>query len=655
MNWFFSLIYLIFIFILYWVIGQMILKVCNYKINIIKSLLTGFFAVYFLSFLVGVPCQILHTSWKIFFIFYFLMLFSVFLICFYYQKEIIYSNSHELKDNFWNIIMKHLKKYWFVYLLVGAFTVFSMSNALPYYQMNYDDYYYIGKIVNQVGSTALSTENFFNGAFELNNSIIRFVNTYEITYGFFASLFHISIPFFCRGTMVIHNYLLIFLSYIEFSKLFIKKNNQFVLISFLVLLICHGFTTNAPQSFLPIRMYDGWQFQTAIFYGSSVVRCMAIPCLLIFGIDLIKQISLKKIIFMGSLYCSFLSFSTIFLQYAVLLGIGFIIVKLIYLFTKSKNEKFKILYTILIIFIMFILFLSTRTNSFEFFKTESFQENMQEYINFNNYYFSSDFFAFIGPFVLMGTLIIAKKIESKMISLLLVFLFLLLYIDKFIPLIVLTTFGYFFVGLRFATSVQLMCVVSLGMLVVWGFNSFKLSYVVNSLTSILCLCLTIVYIRSNIMLIKEQTWLGSGMSENGYQIEQLTKNDEMMPDVMVNIGAYFNSLNYDSYKVLFPETINYDNTFIYSCGFIISSNRIQTCYDGGCENMSAEEWSLLSNYLVEGNDFDNFMTLVEQHDIDYIFVQNVNVVNELVNQGFRMVLTNEDYGDDNVYYLMMKN
>ncbi|WRK53112.1 hypothetical protein SD457_23770 [Coprobacillaceae bacterium CR2/5/TPMF4] len=52
---------------------------------------------------------------------------------------------------------------------------------------------------------------------------------------------------------------------------------------------------NSDHAEFTVRMYDGWQFQTAIFYGSSVVRVMAIPILIIFGIELVKNLLSKKL------------------------------------------------------------------------------------------------------------------------------------------------------------------------------------------------------------------------------------------------------------------------------------------------------------------------------------------------------------------------
>lgn len=70
--------------------------------------------------------------------------------------------------------------------------------------------------------------------------------------------------------MVIHNYILVLLVYYALAEVFAGKEtalSQYVLLPFVVFIIPFGYLN--VESF--IHMYDGWQFQTAIFYGGSVV------------------------------------------------------------------------------------------------------------------------------------------------------------------------------------------------------------------------------------------------------------------------------------------------------------------------------------------------------------------------------------------------
>ena len=190
--------------------------------------------------------------------------------------------------------------------------LFASTNVLVYYQNNYDDAYYIGKIVNQIGANQLSMENFYSGS--LTNGeigIVRLLNTYEITYGFFSSIFHISVPFFCRITMAIHNYFLIFSVYKLVAEFFVKKHlAQFCLIPFCLLLISAGYAMegNTPIS---INMFDGWQFQSAIWYGGSIVRVLAIPTIFIFCEKLLYKFDFKNLLLLGIIYITFMSFSIV--------------------------------------------------------------------------------------------------------------------------------------------------------------------------------------------------------------------------------------------------------------------------------------------------------------------------------------------------------
>lgn len=93
----------------------------------------------------------------------------------------------------------------------------------------------------------------------------RALNTYELLYSFFGSLFHISLVFFCRCTMTFHNYAIVFFIVKLFVSIFVDEKISQYSILFL-LLIPAGYAAKGDLSF-KIRMYDNWRFQTAIYGG----------------------------------------------------------------------------------------------------------------------------------------------------------------------------------------------------------------------------------------------------------------------------------------------------------------------------------------------------------------------------------------------------
>lgn len=140
--------------------------------------------------------------------------------------------------------------------------------------------------------------------------------------------------------MVIHNYILVLLVYYALAEVFAGKEtalSQYVLLPFVVFIIPFGYLN--VESF--IHMYDGWQFQTAIFYGGSVVRVTAIPTILLFAKDLLEKIDFRKIIFMGMIYLVMLSFSSIFIQIGILMFLILIFIKIwiVYRETSIRSRK----------------------------------------------------------------------------------------------------------------------------------------------------------------------------------------------------------------------------------------------------------------------------------------------------------------------------
>ena len=57
MNWLFSIIYLIIIFLIYGLLGNVVLEFFGYdNIGNEKKVISGFILVFFLGFVIGVPC-----------------------------------------------------------------------------------------------------------------------------------------------------------------------------------------------------------------------------------------------------------------------------------------------------------------------------------------------------------------------------------------------------------------------------------------------------------------------------------------------------------------------------------------------------------------------------------------------------------------------
>lgn len=652
MNWIFSILFYIFIFSSYRIIGRFfstLLELNNNYNSSLKEILTGYIITFFLGFVIGFPSQVLHVNWNVFRYLYLISYAVVLVFCFYKEKE--YFKEHISKIH--KLIYQHLKNNWLIYSMALVFILFAVSNVLVYYQNNYDDAYYLSKIVNSIGCNSLATENSYNGAISFE-PLFRMVNTYEITYGFFSQLFHISVPFFCRFTMSLHNYVLVFSVYKLLAQFFVKKElSQYCVLPFILLLIPSGYMMdgNLPIS---LHMYDGWQFQTAMFYGGSVVRTMALPVIFIFTANLIKKMNYKNVLFIMIIYITFMSFSTVFLIYAVIVTLVLFMCKGIIMYQDSFTKKIRDNATsLLYIFIPAVLLLMSKLlDKISFISTENFYNNLVQYTEFSNRYFFSDTLTYYALAILIFVYFVYNKKIGRFITLVMIVLFIMIFSNCFKDIIIISSGFYGFVGLRFVTSIQMLVLFFSGLLIVYFIQNIKYRHIIASIFSITALIIVPLFMIVNIENIKQINWLGSGITAEGYTLDSIRNNDEMMPDIMCEVGEYFNHLPYDNYTLLLPAVVNWDNYHLQTNGFVFASNRIELCTYGGAGDLSQDDLDKLYLFLSKENQYENVELIIQNHNIQYILLQNVEQKNVLLKNGWTLELSSDKI--NKTYYLLKR-
>lgn len=657
MNWLFTFLFFAFIFPFYYFLGDCLLEFTGFKKNNVKRYVLGFLTSYFISFCVAFPSQFFHISWILYFTLQIFIYLVVAVFLGYKYKFAIKKAIKEMynKEKLLLIIKENTKNNWVIYIFILVFTAFSMASQLSFYQMNYDDSYYIGKIVNQVGANMLSMEDYYNGMLISSNlDLARIVNTYEVSYGFWSYLFHIDIPFFCRVTMIVHNYLFTALLIKEVASLFVdRKYSQYAILPFFVLLISQGYLMEGVRG-IQIRSYDMWQFQTAMFYGGSVVRVMSIPILIIFSYDLIEKITFKKISIIALISVSFVSFSTIYIQIFILFALIILLVKLIYNFYLSlvNKERNKILIYggFIIIYILLVVFFKYSIN-YICKDSESYISSMNGYIEFSNHYAGYDILMKYGFVCIILCLLFAKSAQLKMVFLFLLLFYGLFRTSYFNEIINLSSFNMFFVSLRTISSLQYMILLSLGILFVYFYLLLIKNRFVINLFSVSLIVFIIFFIQSHYDKIKSYQYLGSGMIKEGYDFNRLLDiNTDMMPDIYTNIGEYFNELDYGNYTLLGPSEFEYNHIKMYTQGFIISSNRIELCTYNGCDNLTGEEYNKINEFYKNNLSFYEIEDILNEHKIMFILVFNEEHKVILEKQGYTLVYNDKDLYN-NQYYL----
>lgn len=664
MNWILTVVFLIVIFSHYYLLGNSVLKFGKYDDTVSKSLILGFLFTYLISFIVAFPCQILHLNWNVFF-FSLLFAYTVIdgLLILFVQKDHLMHIRNNLKALNRKQVICFFKNNWVGFVFVIVFTVLSISNQLPYYHLNYDDHYYIGKVMQLAGSEQMMTENFFNGAPEINTSLdlTRMLNTFESTYGFFANLFHIYIPFFCRVSMGVHNYIFMYLVYSELASLFVKKEyKQYAIAPFFVCIIPNGYLTHAFPLPFKIFSYDLWQFQTAVFYGGSVVRMLSIPILFLFSYPMLDKMELKKILVMAGVSISFISFSTIFIQDFLLFILIIILVKFIYMiykFYRDKNKKLCLKYVFYMLLLIFLLCSTKLFDNMAFFDKMAYSECIASYIPFFEQMSQLDFFMRFGWIFIILAFVLFKEIKGRMF---LVFLFLFYSLFKgtfFLQLLSLTSFHVFFVITRTFASVQYLIFFVIGILILIIIDKFKSPLLKINVLTIVSVCLFCGLFTYLIPHRNDFATLSSGVSAYGWDFSRvLNFSETMVPEVCYDVGKCFDTLEYDNYRLYTSDLVYSGNTseeenkFVDGAGFVMVSNRIHTHCREGIPELNSEDFSILNTYCENGNsDINAVIELLKKGKIEYVLVQNEKAKTELIQQGFEMVLENNS--DIDSYYL----
>ena len=652
MNLVLSVVFYVCISFQYYLLGNECLDLFGYNKNTRTILISGFLSTFFLTFIIGFVCQILHLSWALYFILQSILFVVVDGYLLFKNRKNIFCR-HEIK------LQRILKNNWVLILFAGVFISFSIANQLPYYDLNYDDVYYIGKVVNHVGTPHLMNENYFNGSLVHINGLdlIRVINTYELSYSYFGTLFHIYLPYFCRVTMSLHNYVLFGIVYKQLASLFVKeKYSQYAIVPFFYFLIPAGFLQTGIYECIRVYSYDLWQFQTAAFYGGSIVRMMAVPILIIYSLPLVEKMESKKIVYIVLMSISMISFSTIYVQVVILFFIAAITIKCVYCFVeafKAKETKWMIV-SILGILVVIGFLLATRYLNIN---TEEFVYNVTRYHGFQQEWYDHDSLLKYGFVVFALMFVLSKNSQSRSIVGMVLVLYVLVWKEIFTVLLTITSFNYFFVTMRTVSSIQYLILFFLGICVLRIYESIlKKMYFIPNLATVGLVALVCVFFRHNVNEIVKYNFLSSGISAAGWNFSRVfDMNTKMIPDIFVEVGDYFNTLPYDNYKMYTCHNFNTDGGMgTLDGGFEMSTNRLHVSNSDGFKKLNDKDFSKLNSFCMSGDlTYTEVHDILQKENIQYILVFNKNAADILECDGDSLVLSNEQ--NLNPYYLLKVN
>lgn len=652
MNWFFTVVFLLIIFPMWYLLGRQVLKVFHYDYHDENhNIITGFFAFFFEAFVVGIPATLLKVSWNV----YYIAMLAVFILTLAF---LVYKERNLLKENVFNKkivshLQRHLKENWVIYLMMGVFMVMYMSNAMAYYKMNYDDRYYIGKAVQLVGTPQLMNENYYTGALLTHSKfdLIRIINTFELTYAFLATTFHISVPFFIKIGMGVAGYIITFMAFKMFVELFMdKKYAQYALLPLSVLMVPRGYTANSDKLFMNINMYSQWHFQTAIYYGGSFVQHIALPVILFFSKDLLEKISFKKVLLVALLSITFMSFSTTYLTYFIMLLIGLVVAKVLKLIYEHTSKNKNVLVGVIIISVVGLLVFNTV--AFEYMKRfNSYALGAyKEYRTFYKERIATETLLVWTPFIYMLFMALFKDKKFKWLMLALIIMFGIPFSGKLNALMSLATVNFPFVGGRYIASIELLTMIFIGILIVSVLRQIKYKKVVLSGLALVTVCGTVFYIKRHMYDITRYSAGTTGITYAGYRAGISFKNDKMLPDVIVKVGEYFDQLPYGNYRVFAPYYADYEGTQIRFEGLSMASNRIELVYPkenyksfvpNGAGIMDNEEYDLMMSFSEGKISYEEVKSIVKTYELSYLIVSSSSSANQLKKNGFEISISDK--------------
>ncbi len=641
MNWLLTILFLAFFLVQTRIVGKTVLHLFGYKQSGTLVFITGYFITFLGLMIPGVICQNIHCSWSIYFLLSTVVLLVMDGLSLYYlYRQQLFDDWHQFS---WKSFFRN---YWLVILFVGTFTVFCIANQGPILEGGYDDHYYISKIVNNIGASQIGMEEYFTGAplpAGMSQPLERIVTTYELSYGYFSSLFHIVPAFFCRVTITIVNYLLFAFAMIELAGNFVrKKNAQFVLGIFFLYLLPAAALFNFEVRGFKLYSYDQWQFNTAMFYGGSVVRTTIIPVILIYAKPFFRRIRLKPLFLVFLISCSYLSFSSIAVTDVAVLVIGCLIIKAGLLFLKSIKERAVIkacLYVSAVILIFAGLYIIDRYSLQKASVPDTpLFEGLSQLNTFFEVWYSHDVICRLGWIPLVLIWILTRKRYGKVFAALSLVLWFLTCTFYFKGLMFLLSINYFFVYLRLITSVQMLIMglsgVFLMLLIEKAGN--RIAYFSLSALSAVSFMLSVSIFVTNQESYLQMDYLGSGISGYGWNFGRvLDFSTNMNAKAVDEIGEYFNTLPYDNYVLSTPTLIPSDSQTVIDRNLLSGSNRIELYNDG-------EGIPVLNDYLQNHvYSYEEIQGYIDSGNVQYLVSANPETTEELEAYGWKPEVTSE--------------
>lgn len=214
----------------------------------------------------------------------------------------------------------------------------------------------------------------------------------------------------------------------------------------------------------------------------------------------------------------------------------------------------------------------------------------------------------------------------------------------------LATVNFPFVDGRYIASIQLLTMIFIGILIVSALSQLKYKQIVLSGLTVITVFGSVVYIKRHMYDITRYSAGTTGITYADYRASIPFKNDKMLPNIIVKIGEYFDTLPYGNYRVFAPYYADYKGTQNRFEGLSMASNRIELVYPkenyhsfvpNGAGIIENEDYDLLMNFVQGQISYNEISDLLEKHEIHYVVVSSSKAYKELEKNNYKAIVRDE--------------
>lgn len=627
------LFYVVFILFLY-IVGLSVLEnksepYCFFVGYIIYSVLIG---------VGGIVIQQFNVSWNIF-LFYLIFIVFVLLIFSIYQ----------IKKKKINIFLKSFKEffknYWFLFIISIVLVIISLSYQDWLWLNNcLDDGQYLNKMATLpyidnpfitspptgiVGpSNGLRLDVFTTG--ELENSVYMYLT--QVTPSVFARVFMAGFNYF-----LLVNCIYIFSEKIINSCNIEYKKYSIQYISCIVILFIFNWDFLAIHNIMQVQ--DSWQFNTAMYYGSSIVRTTGILFLITHFIDK-EKIVLKDVIIVVLISFVLMTHSSIALPVIFTTCVAYLLSN--HILKLNKYSLISVIVAIILIIVGAYLGDSSKISNVIVFQ---FSENISSWL------------ILCALFVL----VIANFIKSKIIAkcnLIVLFIAGLILIEPLNNIFEKLSV-YDFVAARNLTTLIYTILILMS---IYLFIFFSKVSIIRKKINLYYFFISLILIISSLYT----SHIYSGNIFDAYRV--IWNNKAIMPNSTIELGKKLSQLANNENKslnVLMPEgaLVNGDShalaiiirTFAPEIRSISAISRFGTWETGEFSEYDSSDQKIFDEFLIDSNKntANNLKEMLDKYPINCIVIPTVNdnkYIEMMGYESYDKFLDNDAGIGYNIYY-----